>query len=199
MFSIQNQNQVTLFSIFNIFNLVLTYNYKAIFIFFQAILHLSQISAILNPRQTAYLRKKQSLKPDSKQIICQDSFVESVKNFDFSVFKNLNINTVHHNHPINKFNVSYVSSGSFFENKNGFSEAELKSDAIPTLYVKNKKNIYSTTDFFPQLFYSLLQKNNFSFNVQVRNFKTLRNVETEKLRNPSFPTRIRQTLGKKAL
>lgn len=157
---------------------------------------MSQISSILNPRQTAYLRKKRSYKAENQQIICQESFVEAVKNLDISIFRDINIKNVYQNLPINKLNYSFVSSTSFFENKNGFCESDLKNDAIPTLYVKNSKNIYTSTDFYPRLCQSLLQKNQFSFNVQVRNFKTLRNVQTEKLRNPTVFTRVKKMLGK---
>lgn len=199
MFSIQNQNQV----IINLLHLTCVKNistllsvfYKANLFLLQAILHLPQVSAILNPRQTAYLRKKQQLKLETPQILCQESFSESVKNCDFSVFKNLNIKTLFQSKFLNNFNVSYISSDSFFENKNGFAESDLKSDAIPTIFVKNHRRFHTSSGFYYKLIDSLLKHNNFTFNIQVRNFKTERSVKAEKLRNPSIVARLKNTLG----
>lgn len=161
----------------------------------QAIFHLSQVTAILNPRQTAYLRKKRQVKTETSQVLCQESFSESVKNCDFSVFKSLNIKTLYQSNFLNNFNVSYISSNSFFENKNGFAESELRSDAIPTLFVKNNERFHTSSGFYFKLVDSLLKQNNFIFNVQTRGFKTERSVKAEQLRNPSLVARFKNILG----
>lgn len=162
---------------------------------FQAIFHLSQVSAILTPRQTAYLSKKTAKKQQEQaQILCQDSFFETLKNCDFTFAKHLNTKTLFQNHYLNRFNISYISSNSFFENKHGFSEADLKSEAIPSLYIQNNKYRVSH-GFYSKFLQSFLTKNQFVFNVQVRGFKTDRNIKAEKLRNPTLTSRLKYSLG----
>lgn len=210
MFSLQNQNQVSIF--IQCFSKSFVINTSSIFIcsssvykvkyFFnklwhvlQAIFHLSQVSAILSPRQTAYLSKKTAKKQEQQNILCYESFLEAVKNCDFVFTKHLNVRTLFQNHYLNRFNVSHISRNSFFENKNGFSEADLlKPDTIPRLYIKNNK-LQMSSGFYSKLVNNLLTKNNFVFNVQVRGFKTDRNVNAEKLRNPTITSRLRFSLG----
>lgn len=163
----------------------------------QAIFHLSQVSAILTPRQTAYFSKKTAKKQqDQQNLLCQESFLEAVKNCDFTFAKHLNIRTLFQNHCLNKFNVSYVSSNSFFENRHGFCESDLKSDAIPSLVINRHRKLKVPDGFYTKLVNSLLKRNNFVFNVQVRGFKTDRNIKAEKLRNPTIATRLKSNLGK---
>jgi ATP-dependent Zn protease len=169
MFSLQNQNQ--------------------------AIVTLSQISAIITPRQNAYLNKKALRhKEQQSQIMCKDSFLEALKNCDFSFSKHLNPKQLTENSFLNNFKVSYVSQDSFFENKHGFSENDIKN-AVPTLIVRNKKNIYIPQNFYQKLVYSLRHENAFTFDIQVRGFKTDRSVKAEMQRNPGLGARIKHALG----
>ncbi|EFA06331.1 ATP-dependent zinc metalloprotease YME1L [Tribolium castaneum] len=161
MFSLQNQNQ--------------------------AIFTLSQISAIITPRQNAFLTKKAH--KDKSQIMCKESFLEALKNCDFSFTKHLKDTSF-----LNNFKVSYVSHDTFFENKHGFSEADLKS-AVPTLIVKNRKHFYVPQNFYQKLIHGLRHENAFTFDIQVRGFKTDRSVKAEMQRNPGLGARIKNALG----
>ncbi|KAJ3660080.1 hypothetical protein Zmor_004550 [Zophobas morio] len=168
MFSLQNQNQ--------------------------AIVTLSQISAIITPRQNAYLNKKHLRAKDEPQIVCKESFLETLKNCDFSFMKHLNPKQLTENHVFNNFKVSYVSSESFFENKHGFLENELKNP-VPTLIIKNRRSIHIPQNFYQKLVYGLRHENAFTFDIQVRGFKTDRSIKAELQRNPTLGARIKSALG----
>nr|XP_023024162.1 ATP-dependent zinc metalloprotease YME1 homolog isoform X2 [Leptinotarsa decemlineata] len=171
MFSLQNQNQ--------------------------AFATLTLFSSKINTRQNVYFRRK-SIENGKKvkQFLCLDSFLETVKNTDFSFAKHLNIDSIFENHILNKFKVSYVSNNSFFENKHGFSQNDLQK-SLPTLVVRNKK-IDVPLGFYQKLVSGLLSENRCSFHIQFRGFKTDRTIKAELQRNPSLTTRLKQVFGSSA-
>nr|CAH7744737.1 unnamed protein product [Callosobruchus chinensis] len=169
MFSLQNQNQ--------------------------AFATLSQFSAKVSTRQNVYLGKKSTQK--SKQaanVLCLDSFLEAVKNCDFSFARHLNTKTLLQNQLMNDFKVSYVSNDSFFENKHGFSESDLKSN-IPTLIVRNNKKFHIPQSFYQRVVSGLLIDNKCTVNIQLRGFKTDRSIKAEIQRNPTLVSRIKNAMG----
>lgn len=169
MFSLQNQNQ--------------------------AFVTLSQVSAKFTPRyNAAYNNKpKKSAQYMSKNILCLDSFMEMLKNCDFAFAKHLKGKRLEPDF-LNRFKVSYVSQNSFFENKHGFSENDLIRD-VPTVILRNRKNIQMPQGFYQRFMHSLLVNNSFKFNIQVRGFKTERSIQAEVQRNPSLTTRVKNSLG----
>lgn len=153
---------------------------------------LSQLSAKLTPRHNQY---KNTVKNKTQPILCSDSFLETIQNFDFSIFKNLNIKHTLENNYLNNFHVSYVSCDSFFENKHGFSEDKLLKDGIPTLVVHNKKPLHVSQGLYQKLAYGILHENRCTFNIQLRGFKTERSIKAELVRNPSLIQRVKNVLG----
>lgn len=91
--------------------------------------------------------------------------------------------------------MSYVSTSSFFENKYGFQEANLYKDNIPTVIVKSNSGLQVPYGFCKQLIHSLKHENKFTFNIQVRTFKTDRSIDAESQRNPSLAARLKNKLG----
>lgn len=165
MFSLQNQNQ--------------------------AIFTLSQVSAILTPRQNAYLNKKVQKRENASNFLCLDSFLEAVRNCDITFAKQVNIASLYENHFLNKFKISYISNNTFFENKYGFAESNLSRDTVPTLVIQNNRNFHVSHGFYQNLLHGLRNENTFTFDIQVRTFKTDRSVKAEMFRNPSLVTRLK--------
>ncbi|KAK5648715.1 hypothetical protein RI129_003607 [Pyrocoelia pectoralis] len=161
----------------------------------QAKFTLSQVSAILTPRHNLYLNKKVNQKKKHNSFLCEDSFVEALHNLDGKFAKDVNINKLFENHFLNKHQISYVSSNTFFENKHGLSEKTINTEHMPILYVKKNKPITISNQFYERLVDGLLHNKKFSFNIQVRGFKTERNHSAELNRNPSLLTRLKTTLG----
>ncbi|XP_044747462.1 ATP-dependent zinc metalloprotease YME1L [Coccinella septempunctata] len=171
MFSLQNQNQ--------------------------AILTLSQFSSKINSRQNAYMKKKATNKKEAVTFLCLDSFLETLKNVDFSFAKYFNIKTLTETHILDKFKVSYISFDSFLENKRGICERKF-IDELPLLLLKEdpkefKKlfsspilNSYVSTDKYVK---------KLTYNLQVRGFKTDRSIEAELSRNPSLLRRLKVVFG----
>ncbi|XP_017784050.1 PREDICTED: ATP-dependent zinc metalloprotease YME1 homolog isoform X2 [Nicrophorus vespilloides] len=168
MFSLQNQNQ--------------------------ALLSLSQVSAILTPRQNAFFQKK-SARSKKPKFLCIESFLETVKNCDYSFSKHLSPSLVFDNHFLNKLNVSYISSDTFFENKYGLSESEITRPKVPTLVINKNHPFHLPNGFCTSFLSSITSKNVFTFDVQVRGFKTDRSVRAELDRNPSLLARIKNMFG----
>lgn len=163
---------------------------------FQAIFTLSQVSAIITPRQNTYLSKKRVQNKDqTSKILCSDSFFEAVKNFDFSSARQFSAIQLFENNIFNNWKLSYVSSNSFFENKYGFQEACLYKDNVPTVVVKRNSGLQVPHGFYKKLIHSLKHENKFTFNIQVRTFKTDRSVSAEMQRNPSLAARLKHRLG----
>ncbi|KAK4884534.1 hypothetical protein RN001_000805 [Aquatica leii] len=169
MFSLQNQNQ--------------------------AKFTLSQVSAILTPRQNLYLKKKVNAKEGKATFLCIDSFLEAVRNCDCSFAKEVNIKAIYENHFLNKYKVSYISGDSFFENKHGLSEKALHKDHVPLVFINNNKSIRIHHHFYDKFLHSVLHNNKFLFTVQVRGFKTERNIKAELNRNPTILSRLKSGVG----
>lgn len=89
-----------------------------------------------------------------------------------------------------------MSNDSFFENKYGFPECSVVNDKQTTTLVltKNKKFQIPYT-FYQKFSDSLKHKSNFVFDIQVRGFKTDRNVKVELQRNPPLLSRIKLNMG----
>ncbi|XP_030745502.1 ATP-dependent zinc metalloprotease YME1 homolog [Sitophilus oryzae] len=170
MFSLQNQNQ--------------------------AFATLTQISAKITTTPGSFFHKKAQTKAKhAKQFLCSESFLETVKNCDYSFAKHLNINSLFSKPFLNNFNVSYISNASFFENKHGFSEKELNA-TVPTLIVRNSsKNVQVSQGFYQKLVKGLLNENKFTFNIQTRGFKTERSIQAEIERNPPIMSRLKSSIG----
>lgn len=168
MFSLQNQNQ--------------------------AFATLTQFSAKITTRHNVYFKKKSEKANQPKNILCIDSFVEAVKNCDFSFARHLNTKKLFDNHFLNNFKISYVSNESFFENKHGFSEKDLKN-SVPTIVIKDKKVLHVPFGFYQKLISGILNSNHYTFNIQFRGFKTERSVKAEIQRNPSLATRVKHAFG----
>ncbi|KAK9883951.1 hypothetical protein WA026_004889 [Henosepilachna vigintioctopunctata] len=170
MFSLQNQNQ--------------------------AILTLSQVSAKINPRQNAYIKKKSTCKKEA--FLCLDSFLEVLRNCDFSFAKSLNIKTLYDNHIVNKFKISYISFDSFSENKKGLKQNDIE-DKMPVILVNNNSNMFKELSLPQSLCKKLVAQirhdQRFTFSFQVREFKTERSIQAELTRNPSLMIRFRNALG----
>ncbi|KAF5274391.1 hypothetical protein FQA39_LY07271 [Lamprigera yunnana] len=169
MFSLQNQNQ--------------------------AKFTLSQVSAILTPRQQFYVKKKANQKTVKQDFLCLESFFEAVRNCDCNFAKDINIKVLYENHFLNRYKVSYVSSDSFFENKHGISENALGKDPVPLLLVKRNKTMIISNHFYEKFLHSIRHDNKFLFNIQVRGFKTDRNINAELNRNPTLLSRFKNLLG----
>lgn len=163
---------------------------------FQAIFTLSQVSAIITPRQNSYLNKKRIQNKDqTSKILCSDSFFEAVKNCDFNFARQFTAIQLFENNIFNNWKVSYVSTNSFFENKYGFQEASLYKHNIPTVVVRNNSGLQIPHGFYKKLLHSLKHESKFTFNVQVRTFKTDRSINAELKRNPSLAARLKNKLG----
>ncbi|KAF7270297.1 hypothetical protein GWI33_016760 [Rhynchophorus ferrugineus] len=167
MFSLQNQNQ--------------------------AFATLTQISAKLTTTPGSFFHKKgQNKAKYVKQMLCSESFLEAVKNCDYSFAKHLNVKSLFNKPFLNNFNISYVSNASFFENKHGISEKQLNS-TVPTLVVRKSQNLQATEGFYQKLVNGLLNENKFTFNIQTRGFKTERSIQAELERNPPIISSVTET------
>lgn len=149
------------------------------------------MSAILTPRQNAYLNKKVQKRENASNFLCLDSFLEAVRNCDITFAKQVNIASLYENHFLNKFKISYISNNTFFENKYGFAESNLSRDTVPTLVIQNNRNFHVSHGFYQNLLHGLRNENTFTFDIQVRTFKTDRSVKAEMFRNPSLVTRLK--------
>ncbi|XP_072391007.1 ATP-dependent zinc metalloprotease YME1L [Diabrotica undecimpunctata] len=160
----------------------------------QAFATLSQFSSKINTRHSVHLKKTSAKKSKHAQsFICLDSFLEAVKNCDFSFAKHLNTKDLFGNHFINNFKVSYTSSNTFFENKHGFSESDLNK-TVPTIIFK-KDCIYVPTTLYQKLVDGLLFQRPSLFKTQLRTFKTDRSIKAELNRNPPLTDRVKQAFG----
>lgn len=127
--------------------------------------------------------------------MCPESFNEVLKNCDFSFAKELTAKQIFSSTLLGKYRVSYKSNDSFFENKYGFSESCLYKEPVPILSINNRNGLQIPQGFYQKLTHSLKHKSRFTFDVQVRTFKTDRSVKSEMKRNPSLATRLKNALG----
>lgn len=131
----------------------------------------------------------------TSNFLCLNSFLETVKNCDFSFAKHLNTKSLFDGKFLNNYRVSYVSTDTFFENKHGFSENQLKNN-VPTLVLQNNNGLFQIPQkFYKTLVSNLLNENHCAFNIQLRGFKTDRSVKAELQRNPTLITRIKNVFG----
>lgn len=114
---------------------------------------------------------------------------------DFSFAKHLSAKQIFESSLLGKYRVSYRSNDSFFENRYGFSETCLHKEPVPTVVVNQKNGVQLPQGFYQKLTKSLKQRNHFTFDVQVRTFKTDRSVKAEMQRNPSLAARLKNALG----
>lgn len=160
----------------------------------QAFATLTQFSSKINIRHSVYLKNKSPEKSKNAQaFLCLDSFLEAVKNCDFSFAKYINTKSLFENHFMNNFKVSYTSSSTFFENKHGFSENYLNK-TVPTIILK-KNCIYVPQRLYKKIVNGLLIENNSLFQTQLRTFKTDRSIKADLNRNPPLTDRVKQALG----
>lgn len=179
----------------------------------QILFHLSQITPRrhtirLKESKTSRKTSKTARKNDYEQL-CQQSLCETLRNLQAT-----SINTAILEIPLNKFlllnttpsahvqkasaiehlnrfenclKTSYVSKNSFAENK-----AEPMFDARQSItdITNHPSTVLLTMNPIRQLSHSML-----SNSIQIRGFKTQRNVESQLKRNPSFLSRIQQYLG----
>lgn len=96
---------------------------------------------------------------------------------------------------LNNIKASYISNQTFFENKHGFSEKNLKSEPIPTLILKKNKNLHIPQSFYQNLVHNLTHENTCKFNLQTRGFKTDRSIKAEVQRNPTLASRVKAAFG----
>ncbi|XP_072937376.1 ATP-dependent zinc metalloprotease YME1L isoform X2 [Epargyreus clarus] len=131
--------------------------------------------------------------------ICSDSLEESLRNFEKNVLaemRSIDIRAVAslagtRNSLRNIANtssakkVSYISSGSFEKNKNGWSEPTVVVD------LRGRNTKFSFTDNFVGLLARSALGSQFNYNIQVRGFKTERSIHADLKRNPNLINRLR--------
>lgn len=189
MFTLQNQNQVCLLE-FSSFCTITTLS------IFQAFVTLSSISAKITTRQNVFYKKTSAQKAtQNTSFLCLDSFLEAVKNCDFTFARHLKTQTLLDSKILNNFRVSYVSNDSFYENKHGFSEKYLNSNVPTLIFHRHDGFPHIPQKFYRKLVSSLLHENHCSFNIQLRGFKTDRSVKAELQRNPPLVTRVKNVFG----
>lgn len=179
----------------------------------QILFHLSQITP---RRHTIRLKESKSSRKTNKtarkneyEPLCQQSLCETLRNLQAT-----SINTAILEIPLNKFIVqktgpgshvhkfsaidhlnrlenciktSYVSKNSFAENK---AEPILDARQPITDITNHPGTVLLTMNSIHQLSHSMLKNS-----IQIRGFKTDRNIERQLKRNPSFISRIQHYLG----
>ncbi|KAI4490342.1 hypothetical protein M0802_010719 [Mischocyttarus mexicanus] len=175
----------------------------------QVLFHLTQLTSSINPRSVPFVVKdgKKSKPIHRNEDFCPDSFAEVTKNcLNLPILK-LNVNNISNicgtkkdnawiildniflktskkSIRINsKWNVSYISGINFNENKRTFACSDF-SQPMSTLYLSSKKQykpFHNVWNIIPS-----------NFNVQVRFFKTERDIKVIYKRNPSIFTRMKE-------
>ncbi|KAJ9590029.1 hypothetical protein L9F63_016845, partial [Diploptera punctata] len=185
----------------------------------QVLFHLTQLtSAAFNPRRpcspratgTALSRSQQSTSSQNDadiEIICSDSLNTAVNNcteFTLEYLPKVKIGSFEKLasrlfwnqqafRPFSKtkltlpWQVAYSSSETFFENKYGFPEQQLSS--LPTTSIRVPERVAR------KLLFNMVVGRPFTFDVQVRGFKTERSMKAERLRNPTLGNRLSEALG----
>ncbi|KAK2579787.1 hypothetical protein KPH14_012180 [Odynerus spinipes] len=179
----------------------------------QVLYHLTQFTSGVNPRSVPFVVKtqKKSKSIHKNEDLCKDSFSEVMKNCaDLSILK-LNIQNIANvcgtkkdntwlildrislktskksfmKH--SKWNSLYISELNFTENKQNFPCSQLTEPIVlPAIYLSSKQQY--------RLFHNLCNKTPFSYNLQVRSFKTQRDIKVVHKRNPSLLTRFKEWL-----
>ncbi|XP_047513453.1 ATP-dependent zinc metalloprotease YME1L isoform X1 [Pieris napi] len=131
--------------------------------------------------------------------ICHESFQEALKNFDKNALRDLRSYDARSSGPLTKSlsigkissskKVSHVSGFTFDQNKNGWAAL------TPTVTVDLSGRKFSVSDNFVGLLSRSILDTTFKYNIQVRGFKTERNVHADLKRNPNLLNRLRKSLG----
>lgn len=185
----------------------------------QVLFHLTQLtSAALNPRRpcsprtsgTAPSRSQQGTSSQNDgdiEIICSDSLNTALNNFtEFTLkhlpkvkvgsFEKLASQLFWSQQTFRPFSrtklslpwqVTYSSSETFFENKYGFPRQQLSSTPTASITVPER--------VARKLLFKALLGRPFTFDMQVRGFKTERSMKAERLRNPTWGSRLSEALG----
>lgn len=186
--------------------------FQFVFVFLQQILfHLSQFTP---RRHTIRLKESKSDRKTNKtaqnkcEILCQESLHEAVRNWQNStnatileipltaITKQKSLTGSHTqtrgeirrlDRLESNIRMSYVSKSTFRENK-----AEPMSDArqINTIDINHPKIFLIASNLVHQLSQPMLRNS-----MQIRGFRTQRNVESQLKRNPTFLSRFQQTFG----
>lgn len=200
--------QIIFFCILSKLNLIV---HSYFFMIIQQILfHLSQITP---RRHTIRLKESKASRKTSKtarkndyEQLCQQSLCETLRNsqttpinaaildipLDKFIMSSSHVHKAiaieHLNRFENRLKTSYVSKNSFAENK-----AEPILDArqsISNITSHHPSTILLTMNSIRQISHLMLRNS-----IQIRGFKTQRNIESQLKRNPSFLSRIQQYLG----
>ncbi|XP_034946205.1 ATP-dependent zinc metalloprotease YME1L isoform X2 [Chelonus insularis] len=186
----------------------------------QVLYHLTQLLSACTPKTPNYtrLKKRQITTKKNCQILCQESFNETVKNLSELSWPNLTTNELcileqkltkrNIRSIVNKLNildknlnrltyddnnwrVSYVSKSNFFENQRAFSCSPYSSSSsmYTILNTSNNDIMYSSTR--PGRLIAPIS----SSDISMRAFKTNRNVKAENERNPPLSGRFKSWLG----
>lgn len=140
-------------------------------------------------------------------IICNESLVESLKNFDKNVLMDMKRVDIRSLGPVigphgqlrnvptlnSVKKVSYISENSFELNKNGVYWNSRQPSF--TIDCRSGKPDFKITDNFISALTRNVLRNNFTYNIQVRGFKTERSVVADLKRNPNLVNRLRKFLG----
>lgn len=182
----------------------------------QILFHLSQITP---RRHTIRLKESKSNKKITKsstneyERLCQESLSEAVRNFQActhtAAILKIPITAITKQKPLagprsqtnsaincldrleNHLRTSYVSKNSFAENK-----AEPMLDAHETVRNIATINHPNSTVLLTTHLIRQLSQPIFRNSIQIRGFRTQRNIESQLKRNPSFMSRLQQYFGK---
>lgn len=133
--------------------------------------------------------------------VCGNSQLEALRNFDTSVLTEMRkvdvkrlCTSISPRSSLSTKKVSHVSTSSFQLNKNGFNW-ERKVQPTVTVDFRGKAPRFHLNDNFIGALSRGILANNFSYDVQVRGFKTERSVRADLKRNPNIVNRLRKFLG----
>lgn len=187
----------------------------------QFLYHLSQITPKRHPiriKESKSDKKHNQINQNEFDRLCQQSLYEAVRNFQASTnasILELPLAEIIKQKPValkrttqtksairnldkfeNTIRMSYVSKNSFRENK-----GESMQDVTPT--TSHAQTRHATTSVSRPNHFLLasniiqqLSQPIFQHTMQIRGFKTQRNIESQLKRNPTFLTRIQKSFGK---
>lgn len=181
----------------------------------QVLFHLSQFTSALGSRGPSLsplsighqktVRVNGRERVDQEINLCSDSFNEALRNFsdcslssDFNKLKFIEYDKLSTwylilSQPISRYKtswpwkISFVSGDTFSENKNGSSETICTKVHGAPLLIPFK--------VYRRIIHSLLLDRPVTLGIQMRGFKTDRNVIAEQSRNPGLIVRLRKAMG----
>lgn len=151
----------------------------------QALYYLTQVTNGFRPKSSTFGVRVYQPISSAPDILCQESFHEAKKNCTEltgeilkasevpNILKLLKVKITKRNKKRNKWNVSYLSGRNFDENKNGFCES---NDSM----IFSIKPIYGTIHL----------GQNSVFDIQIRGFKTQRNIQNDEGDKTSITARF---------